>query len=218
MLPSRSPRRLPSPSSTVSIEHELREVRNRQPLPRCAERISKAFVVANCANTRAPRNREPSDLAVNAGRCAESVSVVNVYGFAARFGIESKDLGFREIIADDALSEADMTDVVGLFNHDPSAILGRSTAGTLEVGVTKMVGLRYNVQLPQSPIGENVAEAVRRRDVSEASFAFEVEQDEWDVDESRDVVVRRILKIAKVFDVSPVTEAAYPETSARLRE
>ena len=144
--------------------------------------------------------------------------MADVYGFAARFGIESRDMGFREVIADDALSEADLSDVVALFNHDPSAILGRSTAGTLEVGVAEMVGLRYEVRLPQSPIGENVEEAVRRRDVSEASFAFEVEEDEWGVDASRDVVVRRILRIAKVFDVSPVTEAAYPETSARLRE
>ena len=157
-------------------------------------------------------------MAANAGRLAASAFVADVVGHAARFGIESRDLGFVETVADSALDDADLSDVVGLFNHDPSAILGRTGAGTLDVGVDTNVGLRYRIKLPSSPIGQNVEEAVRRRDVSEASFAFEVEQDEWSVDESRDVVTRTILKIAKVFDVSPVTEAAYPGTSARIRE
>ena len=149
---------------------------------------------------------------------AASVHVGEVVGHAVRFGIESRDLGFREVVSDEAPDGADLNDVGGLFDHDPSAILGRTGAGTLDLVVERNVGLRYRIKLPSSPMGENVREAVARQDVSEASFAFEIAEDEWGVDDARDVVTRRILKIAKVFDVSPVTHVAYPGTSARIRE
>lgn len=103
----------------------------------------------------------------------------------------------------------------GLFNHDPSAILGRTGAGTLDLTVDRNVRLRYRKTAVVADGRERARGGRKARRVG-SELAFEVAEDEWGVDISRDVVTRTTLKIARVFDVSPVTHAAYSQTSARL--
>jgi HK97 family phage prohead protease len=104
-------------------------------------------------------------------------------------------------------------DVRGLFNHDPSLLLGRSGAGTLRLQVDDM-GLRYEIDLPNTTVANDVAESIMRGDVTGSSFAFAVTDQEIRKDGEKRV---RLLKDLRVYDVGPVTYPAYEGTSVGVR-
>lgn len=104
-------------------------------------------------------------------------------------------------------------DVAGLFNHDVNKLLGRTSSGTLRLSVDSR-GLRYSIDLPDSPDGHNALESVRRQDLRGSSFTFYI-ADESYTKERRDgqwFVIRTILDVGKVDDVGPVTFPAYKST------
>lgn len=142
-----------------------------------------------------------------------------VGGYAARFG-SKYDLGwFTEEVAPGAFDGADMSDVAALFNHDPNLPLGRLSAGTLRLSVDP-TGLGYEIDLPDSPNGQNVGEAIKRGDVTQSSWGFTVHSakdggETWRTVDGKDH--RTILKVRRVFDVSPVTFPANPDTSVAKR-
>lgn len=135
----------------------------------------------------------------------------------------SKNLGgFVEIISREALDAADMTDVVGLFNHDNSQLLGRTTSGTMTLKRNASGGLDYRIAYdPQDPDHVRVMRKILRGDVVGSSFAFRVAAggDSWDKEDTdtSSLYVRTVRKIQKVYDVSPVTDPAYADTSAAKR-
>jgi HK97 family phage prohead protease len=109
-----------------------------------------------------------------------------------------------------ALEEGD--DVAGLFNHDANMILARSP-NTLKLSADER-GLRYEMQLGESSIAQHVREAVGRGDVTGSSFAFVVDEVDWQRGERYDV---RLVKSVRLFDVGPVTYPAYKGTSTAVR-
>lgn len=137
-------------------------------------------------------------------------------GYAAVFNSLSQNLGgFVERIAPGAfaktLAEAD---VKALFNHDANLLLGRSKSGTLRMEEDE-VGLRYEVDLPDTTLGRDLSVLLERGDVSQSSFAFRVVRDDWATDD-QDRPVRTLVEV-KLFDVSPVTYPAYLDTEASMR-
>lgn len=142
--------------------------------------------------------------------------VTTLRGYAAKFDTLSEPLfGFREKIAPDAFADVLENDVRALFNHDPNHVLGRSAAGTLRVQQDE-VGLLYEVDLPDTQAARDLVTSIKRGDVSQSSFAFTVEKDDWqEDDEGR--VIRTIEKFKRLYDVSPVTYPAYPDASVGLR-
>lgn len=134
-----------------------------------------------------------------------------LHGFAAVYGVESHDLGgFRERIAPGAFASVLDADVRCLLNHDPNQVLGRSRAGTLRLHDEER-GLRFECDLPDSPLGQNVREAVRRGDLDGASFRFKVADEDWEGE------VRTVTKVAELHDVTVATYGAYPDASVELR-
>lgn len=104
-------------------------------------------------------------------------------------------------------------DVRCLFNHDPNMILGRTTAGTCTLTADKK-GLYFVADLPDSPAGQTVAEAIRRKDITGCSFSFDVLTCTWTEDASggqRSVWYRDITDV-RLYDVGPVTFPAYEAT------
>lgn len=141
-------------------------------------------------------------------------------GYALKFGVPY-DMGwFTEEISREALQDADLSDVRILLNHDPNIILGRTTAGTARIAIDD-IGLYYEADLPESPNGENVRIALERGDISQSSWGFELKYgqndtpDEWTRKEGKDY--RVIRKVHRVFDASPVTFPANPDTTAAKR-
>jgi HK97 family phage prohead protease len=132
-------------------------------------------------------------------------------GYAAVYGVESSDLGgFTERIAAGAFAGVMDADVRALLNHDPSQVLGRTKSGTLRL-TDEQRGLRFECDLPDSPLGQNVREAVRRGDVDGASFRFKVGEEDWDGD------MRTVKSVAELHDVTVATYGAYPDASVELR-
>jgi len=140
-----------------------------------------------------------------------------IEGYTALFGKWSRDLGgFKEKIHrnafDDAIKDGD---VRALKNHDSNYLLGRTSSGTLRLK-TDSTGLRFEVDMPDTTIGRDTLEEIRRGDLDGCSFAFTVTEDDWKYNEDG-TVERTILKVGELYDVGPVTYPAYPDTSVAAR-
>ncbi len=142
-----------------------------------------------------------------------------ISGEATVFNQYSNDLGgFVEIIERDAFEGTQMDDVVALFNHNQNFVLGRTGANTLSLEVTN-TGLEYRIAPQVTQMGRDIEASVKRGDINTSSFGFDLLPDgsEWTYD-SEGRVLHRIKKIARLWDVSPVTWAAYSQTNARSLE
>lgn len=139
----------------------------------------------------------------------------NIEGIASRVD-EPYDLGwFEERIAKGAFDGVLGDDVRVLFNHNPDYILGRTSAGTAEVYLNDAGDLAYRYKTPNTTVGKDLEENIRTGNVSQSSFAFTVEEDEWTERDGKDV--RTITKVKRLYDVSPVTYPASPSTSVAKR-
>jgi HK97 family phage prohead protease len=151
-----------------------------------------------------------------------SGSAPKIRGLAAVYNSRSKDLGgFREVIEPGAFDhllarQRPKLDVVGLFNHDASAVLGRTTSGTLRLWSDDR-GLRYEIDPPDTTLGRDVLTLLRRGDLTGSSFAFTVDKDGERYEDTEDGPIRYISRASGLFDVSPVTSPAYEATSASVR-
>jgi HK97 family phage prohead protease len=144
-----------------------------------------------------------------------------IEGIAAVVNKET-DLGwFVERIEPGAFDEVMKDDVVALFNHDPNLPLARTTGsgeGKLDIFLTDGGDLGYRFKIPNTTMGQDLAENIRNGVVSKSSFAFTIAEDTWDYSSDKEVPDRRtITKISRLFDVSPVTYPAYKDTDVAAR-
>lgn len=138
-----------------------------------------------------------------------------VEGYAALYN-QVADLGyFREMILPGAFDSADMKDVRALFNHEPNNILARTASGTLRLTADER-GLRYEFEAPNTTVGNDLLEMIRRGDISQSSFAFSVDKVQWE-EESGKPDLRKIERFSTIYDVSPVTYPAYAGTTVQAR-
>lgn len=144
-----------------------------------------------------------------------------IVGYAAKFNRWSNPImgWFKEKIDSRAFTDTDMSDVIMCFNHNAESILARTTSGSLKIS-TDDVGLRFEFQAPNTTAGNDMLELVRRGDISQCSFKFIVDSDEWKyADEANGLEYdeRTILHISKLLDVSLVVYPAYKDTEASVR-
>lgn len=139
-----------------------------------------------------------------------------IKGHAAVFDSLSENLGgFRERIEAGAFDNVLGDDVRALFNHEPDNILGRTTSGTLRINQDD-TGLVYEIDPPDTQLGRDLVISMQRGDITQSSFGFVVDQDDWSEDDDGRVI-RTIKSFKRLFDVSPVTYPAYPDTDVALR-
>jgi len=141
-------------------------------------------------------------------------------GHAAVFDSLSQDLGgFRERIRQGAFAQTlnENQDVRALFNHDSGQVLGRTTNGTLRLSEDD-TGLRIEVDPPDTQTARDAMTSIERGDISQMSFAFRVRAGGQEFEEREDNEIIRTLTDVELFEVSPVTFPAYPDTSIALRE
>lgn len=107
-------------------------------------------------------------------------------------------------------------DVRALINHDTTLVLGRTTAKTLELSVDSR-GLYGRVRVNQADQDAmNCYERVKRGDVNQCSFGFEVLDERSEkLDDGR---IRWTLLRLKLYEVSVCTFPAYEDTSVSARE
>lgn len=136
-------------------------------------------------------------------------------GMAALFNTLSEDLGgFREQIAPGAFEKSlKNSDVRCLWNHDSNHVLGRTASGTLRIKETKQ-GLQIENDMPDTMCARDLGVSMERGDVNQMSFGFCTIKDNW---EQMDGETIRTLIEVELFDVSPVTFPAYPDTQVAMR-
>lgn len=141
---------------------------------------------------------------------------MTITGHAAVFNQLSEELfGFREEVAPGAFANSIATDDIrSLWNHDANFVLGRNTSGTLRLHEDD-IGLAIENDLPDTQTARDLMTSIRRGDVSQMSFGFITLRDDWRLEAGGLVV--RTLKEAQLFDVSPVTYPAYPQTDVSGR-
>ena len=138
-------------------------------------------------------------------------------GHAAVFDLLSDPIadGYRERVMPGAFAKtlAAGADVRALINHNPNYVLGRTKSGTLKLEEDAR-GLAIEIQLPDTTFAHDLVASVERRDIDQMSFAFRAVRDRQTFEGGQPV--RELLEV-ELFDVSPVTFPAYPQTDLQAR-
>lgn len=137
---------------------------------------------------------------------------MEIKGYAAVFN-SPETYGYTEVIAPTAFDGADMSDVVLRYNHNDSfMVLARTRNKSLKLEVDEK-GLFMDATL-QDDITEhrNIFNAVKSELIDKQSFAFTVDEDEYDYETD----TRTITKIGKLFDVSVVDQPFYNATDVSV--
>lgn len=141
----------------------------------------------------------------------EETNGMRFTGYAALFNSESEPLPFTEVIEAGAFKRSidSRNDIKLLWNHNTSDVLGSTRAKTMKLYEDER-GLRVEADLPNTTLGRDAAELLRRGDVDSMSFGFSVPSggDEWSSDGKM-----RTLKSVRLHEVSIVAFPAYSETA-----
>ncbi len=143
-----------------------------------------------------------------------------VEGYAAVYARLSEDFGgWREVIDEGAFDGVvAKSDVLALLNHNVDrGCLARSRGGEGSLAIEERAdGLYYAFDAPATALGDELLVGLRRGDITQSSFAFTVEKESWEkLDDGTHL--RHIVKVGRLYDVSPVYVPAYPDTSAAAR-
>lgn len=123
--------------------------------------------------------------------------------------------GMSESIAPGAFSNTLSNDVRALINHDTTLVLGRTKANTLELRETER-GLWGKIDInPNDVDAMNLYERVKRGDVDQCSFGFNIRSQDTDIRD--DGSVHWTIKDVELFEVSCCTFPAYEETNIAAR-
>jgi len=125
----------------------------------------------------------------------------------------------RERISPSAFNRAlrENQDIRGLYNHDPNHLLARTAAGTMRLSVDNR-GLKYEIDLPDTQTGRDVAASVARGDLTGSSFSFRINgKDGQRFEKAKGFDVRHIVD-CDLYDCGPVVFPAYASATTALRQ
>ena len=129
------------------------------------------------------------------------------------------DMEVWEVIDRNAFAETDMSDVIMQYNHE-GRVFARGSNSTLAVGPDD-IGLHTRARLSGTTLGREIFEEIDGGYSTKMSFGFSVKKDKRDETEDYETgmikVVRRVLSISKLYDVSVVSLPANDATSISAR-
>lgn len=138
-------------------------------------------------------------------------------GYAAVFNSEATLPGFVEVIRQGAFAKSLATgsNIRALWHHQTDALLGTTRGGTLKLQEDAK-GLHFELALPDTTHGRDLAILVDRGDVAGASFAFRVAEggDRW---EQRGGQLVRELLAVDLHEITLTHDPAYQDTTVALR-
>ena len=134
-------------------------------------------------------------------------------GYAAVFDSPTMIGNFQEVIKKGAftrsLASLDASKIKAIYEHDTSQLLGRLGSNTLRLWEDDK-GLRFELDLPNTTLGNDVAELVKRGDLAGCSFGFIVRSENW-TDTAREILD------VDLFEITLTSDPAYEATSVDLR-
>lgn len=138
-------------------------------------------------------------------------------GYAAVFNSTTELWGgFFERVAPGAFAKSiKADDIRALWNHNSDHLLGRTKAGTLILEEDSR-GLRYEIIRPETSLARDLEVLIKRGDVTQSSFGFNIVEQALKYDKPNDSVTRTLVEV-RLFDVSPVTFPAYESTEVHVR-
>ena len=161
------------------------------------------------------QNREYRNMAFEVREDGAEPSFL-VEGYASTFEpyklIEIDGEDYHERIEPTAFNEADMADVVFRVDHE-GPVYARASAGTVKLDIDEH-GLHQVSDLSKTQRARNLFEDIAAGNYPQMSFAFTVGEEHYEADTRTRVIDR----IAKVFDISPVTWPANPNTELYARD
>ena len=123
--------------------------------------------------------------------------------------------GLSESIAPGAFTKTLSGDIRALTNHDTTLVLGRTKAHTLELREDSH-GLWGSISInPKDADAMNLYERVKRGDVDQCSFGFDIRSEDTDIRE--DGSIHWTIREVDLYEVSACTFPAYEETSISAR-
>ena len=151
-----------------------------------------------------------------ATRAEESEGKRIIEGYFAVFGVETELWkGAYEEIAPGAFDNTLGNDIRALINHDTTLVLGRNKAGTLQLKADSH-GLWGHIEInDKDSDAVNLHERVKRGDVDQCSFGFNIGLEETDWRD--DGTVKWTIKEIDLHEVSVCTFPAYEETGVQAR-
>jgi uncharacterized protein len=140
-------------------------------------------------------------------------------GYAVKWEKKSHILGFfrkfREQFKKGAFADSlGKDDQRFLWSHDTSKVLGRTKNNTLRL-TEDGIGLRFELDLPDTTLGDDTYKSIKRGDVDGVSFGFRMESHE--IEEPDDDLMLRTVTKAKLLEVSAVAFPAYPDSGVSAR-
>lgn len=152
-------------------------------------------------------------------RASTENNTMTLRGLAIPYNKMSEDLGFREIISSGACQRAlsKNPDLLALYEHDYSNLLGRTSNDTLRTIETER-GLEVEIDLPETSLGKDLKVLIENRTLSKMSFGFSTgyESTEWSsMEDGSDL--RTINHIDTLYEVSIVSNPAYTDTEVAKR-
>lgn len=124
--------------------------------------------------------------------------------------------GATESIAPGAFEDSVSGDVRALYNHNDDLILGRTSAGTLELKQDSR-GLWGRIKMNRNDSDAmNAYARIQRGDITGCSFGFDIESENTDYRDDG-TVHWTITKVNPLYEVSPCVFPAYEQTNVSAR-
>ena len=145
-----------------------------------------------------------------------------VRGYATTFNepytlYKSADFEYKEQVSPEAFNETDMSDVILQFDHE-GRVFARTSNQTLKLSVDNH-GLFVEADLSLTEATRELYEEIKQGLITKMSFGFTVDEDEElirNVD-GKEIYLRTIRKMGKLFDVSVVSIPANSGTEVSAR-
>ena len=173
-----------------------------------------------CYDFRKENREYAPHLAEENSRIVEGYAIVFNQQSRKMYDKASKKI-FTEVIDPRAVTKAflDEQDVKMLFNHSNDMLLARSTFGygTLSYEIDEY-GVKYRFEMPNTTVGNDVLELIRRGDVWGCSFAFSYAKDGVRDEKRNGQNYRTVIQMASIDDFSIVVDPAYMGTYVCTRE
>lgn len=142
-----------------------------------------------------------------------------VSGYASTFEqpytLYSDDyMTYREVVDPSAFNNTDMSDVIMQYDHE-GRVIARTSNNTLEVTPDEK-GLFIRADLGGTELGRELYEEIRGGYTDKMSFGFTIDRTEetrTDLEDGKIDILRRILSVSKLYDVSAVSIPANGATS-----
>jgi HK97 family phage prohead protease len=119
-----------------------------------------------------------------------------------------------EIITKGAFDNTLNNDIRALWNHNTQYVLGRSKNGSLELKADEK-GLFGIIKLPNTQYAEDLHELVKRGDIDQCSFGFNILDE--DLEELASGGYRWRINEIDLHEISVVTFPAYENTTVQAR-